>query len=220
MSEDVLSWLNEPGMQVLNISTEMVKKWGEEISHRYSENRRHYHTLKHLSDMMKLLHTWGESIRDYPAVVLAVLFHDIVYNPESPTNENDSVELFKTFAEEINLSEELSQKVAAMIKATIKHLPEDEACADPDLLFFLDFDMAILGQSQQVYDLYAANIRQEYCHMDTEAFCKGRTKVLQTFVARPRIYFTEELHKAFDNKARQNMLREVESLDQQLFNNS
>ena len=36
-----------------------------------------------------------------------------------------------------------------MITATIKHLPDDPPSVDSDLTFFLDFDMAILGQSEQ-----------------------------------------------------------------------
>ena len=36
-----------------------------------------------------------------------------------------------------------------MIAATIRHLPDDPSSENSDLTFFLDFDMAILGQSQQ-----------------------------------------------------------------------
>ena len=31
--------------------------------------------------------------------------------------------------------------------------------------------------SVSVYDLYAANIQKEYCHMNPKDFCMGRTKV-------------------------------------------
>ena len=40
-------------------------------------------------------------------------------------------------------------------------------------------------------------------------------QVLQTFLARPRIYFTEELHKAFEDHARRNMQGEIEMLQKQ-----
>jgi predicted metal-dependent HD superfamily phosphohydrolase len=37
------------------------------------------------------------------AVLLALVFHDIVYNPESRTNEADSAVLFERFATEAGL---------------------------------------------------------------------------------------------------------------------
>ena len=37
-------------------------------------------------------------------------------------------------------------------------------------------------------------------------------QVLQTFLARPRIYFTEQLWKAFEDQARLNMQKEIEML--------
>ncbi|KAL8576527.1 hypothetical protein ACOMHN_003085 [Nucella lapillus] len=213
-----LNWFSESEMQVLQISSRMAQKWTEEVIRRYSENTRYYHTLQHISDMMNHFHTWREQLTDHAAVMLAILFHDIVYDPQSFCNEVDSIELFKTFAEEVVLKDELSNKVTELIRATIKHLPDDTSSADSDLLFFLDFDMAILGQSQEVYDVYAPNIRKEYCHMSTEDFCQGRTKVLQTFMARPMIYFTKEFHKACEGQARENILREIERLQQQLVN--
>ncbi|KAK7491934.1 hypothetical protein BaRGS_00016780, partial [Batillaria attramentaria] len=72
--------------------------------------------------------------------------------------------------------EKLANRVERLITATIKHLPDDQSSDDRDLAFFLDFDMAILGQSEQEYDLYAADIKAEYCHLEEEAFRTGRAK--------------------------------------------
>ncbi len=37
-------------------------------------------------------------------VFLSIVFHDIIYNPRSPSNEEDSADLFKAFALEVSLS--------------------------------------------------------------------------------------------------------------------
>ncbi|KAK7100559.1 uncharacterized protein [Littorina saxatilis] len=210
--DDVSRWFERSDMQTLKISPEKLEKWTEEIVQHYSEKWRYYHTLHHLYDMMNHFQKWGKNVADHASVVLAILFHDIEYDPTSLTHESDSVDIFKQFADDVQLNEDLSQKVIQLITATINHFPDELSSQDSDLAFFLDFDMAILGQPQHVYDLYAVNIQREYCHMNPKDFCNGRTKVLQSFLQRPRIYATEELGLVFEEQARQNMEREMEAL--------
>jgi hypothetical protein len=49
----------------------------------------------------------------------------------------------------VSQDDKMREKVTKMILATIKHEPDDPHDARSDLSYFLDFDMAILGQSEK-----------------------------------------------------------------------
>ena len=56
----------------------------------YGETHRHYHTLEHVAALLQLLGKYGDGIADRDAVVLAILFHDAVYDPSRQDNEEAS----------------------------------------------------------------------------------------------------------------------------------
>jgi predicted metal-dependent HD superfamily phosphohydrolase len=58
-----------------------------ELVKRYSSPERHYHTLMHIEAMLELLP------QPSPALVLAVWFHDAVYDTHSADNEERSAAL-------------------------------------------------------------------------------------------------------------------------------
>jgi predicted metal-dependent HD superfamily phosphohydrolase len=68
----------------------------------------------------------------------------LIYDPKSKDNEADSAKLFGKFSKEISFSNFDDALVAEYILATISHKPENTN--DSDLLYFLDFDVAILGK--------------------------------------------------------------------------
>ena len=54
----------------------------------YLQPHRFYHTIAHLDDIFSQLDAQGHSGND--ALILATVFHDIIYDPKSATNEEDS----------------------------------------------------------------------------------------------------------------------------------
>ena len=66
-----------------------------QIALRYQEKHRHYHHLQHIYDLLKLAERYHDQLKNKLAVYLAIFFHDIVYEPHSSTNEEDSAKLFK-----------------------------------------------------------------------------------------------------------------------------
>jgi predicted metal-dependent HD superfamily phosphohydrolase len=96
-----------------------------------------------------------------------------------------------------------------MIRATA-HSAAGEVDADTAVL--LDADLAILSAEERRYARYAADVRREYTWVDEPAYRAGRTKVLEGFLARSRIYRTERMHAAAEAAARANLRAEVERL--------
>ena len=55
-------------------------------------------------------------------------------------------------------------------------------------------------------------IRQEYAWVPEEDYRQGRARILRGFLERPRIYRTAEMFERAEDRARQNLRRELESL--------
>ena len=104
------------------------------------------------------------------------------------------------------LQTEKIKLIEQFILSTKKHFPLIE---NSDLHYFLDFDLAILGTEQTVYIDYAEKIRKEYKWIPSFLYNKNRKKVLQHFLEREPIYFTETFRNKFEITARENMKFEM-----------
>ena len=152
--------------------------------------------------------------------VLKIGFHfraSIVYDPKNVIpggNEEESIKVFLSWASTHKdiIEDASTTSVIEMIRCTIKHeLPEKER-VKKDAGLFLDFDLAILGESQAVYNEYKDQIRKEYGHFSDEDYRAGRTKVLEGFLSRKQIFFTKAIGETREEAARYNMIKEVELL--------
>ncbi len=70
-------------------------------------------------------------------------------------------------------SAEAKATVAKWIIDTKTHTTADIQ-GDEDEAYFLDFDLAVLGEDEDQYDTYARHIRTEYAHYPDEAYRSGR----------------------------------------------
>lgn len=193
------------------------QKWWKEIVQWHSPSsippRRQYHTLSHLAEMFGHFNRYLTKLKDPRAVALSIFFHDIIYDPESKTNEEDSAEVFIKFGEEAKLEERLVAKVKAYILATKSHEHGPQVQSDPDLALFLDFDMAVLGRPLAGYMAYAAQIRQEFLHFPVNGYCEGRAKVLRGFLAMGNVFASAEFRTAREATARANIEAEIAELE-------
>jgi predicted metal-dependent HD superfamily phosphohydrolase len=111
----------------------------------------------------------------------------------------------------VHLSQQRIDRVTELVLATISH--KNPLPGDLDMAFFLDIDLAILAAPQEQYDSYASKIRKEYGHVSDDAYRAGRSKVLQAFLDRDRIYTSEIFDgSGMEGRARTNIKREIESL--------
>jgi predicted metal-dependent HD superfamily phosphohydrolase len=56
-------------------------------------------------------------------------------------------------------------------------------------------------------------VRAEYAHVPAADYCAGRRAILQGFLARPRLYSTEYFHARLEQRARENLCRALERLE-------
>lgn len=172
----------------------------------YAEPHRHYHTLEHVAEALKVAGRLGAS----PEVKLAVWLHDVVYDPRSADNETDSAALASAWLNhDIFVLPDVVFDVVRLIEATAH---TDAGPVDADTAVLLDADLAILGASEARYERYAADIRREYAHVPDDDYRRGRTAVLKRFLARDRIYRTEPMLAEGEAAARRNLSAEIARL--------
>ena len=173
----------------------------------HGEPHRHYHTLEHVGEVLKVAGRLADAAADPAAVQLAIWFHDTIYDPRASDNEVASADLAVASLQPLGLPAATLAHVTAMIRATA-HTTAGEVDADTAVL--LDADLAILSAEERRYARYAADIALEYAWVEAEAYRAGRLRVLEGFLARPRIYRTERMHAAADDAARRNLRVEIE----------
>ena len=181
----------------------------DRLSAAYSEPRRFYHNLEHLSEMFRVAGKLADFAADISAVHLAIWFHDAVYDPTAKDNEERSASLANELLQPLGVPEQILVHVKTMILATAH---AETADVDADTAVLLDADLAILSAEQRRYARYAADIRREYSWVDDQAYRHGRSKVLEAFLARTRIYRTERMRQSADAAARENLRKEIEQL--------
>lgn len=153
-----------------------------ELVLRLSEPHRAYHTTAHIADLLELLERHRNLASDPQAVEWAIWLHDIIYDPKSRTNEEDSAAFARSLLVE---DAELSATVADLIMATKTHRGETD-----DARLLLDLDLSILCASPDRFAWFEKAIRKEFdCYTDEE-FRVGRTSALNSFLQRDRIYHT------------------------------
>lgn len=166
----------------------------------YNEKQRAYHTLQHLYECLVLLDSIRPDLNDAHAVVLALWFHDAVYDPQAKDNELKSAELFEQYLAQ-DLSIDIVQKIKRWIVATQKHEATDEL----DLQFLLDIDLAILAASPERFEEYEQQIQQEYAWVEPEIYSIKRKEVLAHFYQAEPLYQTEYFQQNFEQRAKQNL---------------
>jgi len=138
--------------------------------------------------------------------LLAVWYHDAVYDTRAADNEERSADLGRTTLAKLSVEPDVVQETARLILLTKTHRTTGDDTAGQ---LMLDADLSVLGAEPKDYDRYAAAIRREYAWLPEAEYRTGRCRVLEGFLARPRIYYRLE-HA--EGAARRNLRREIESL--------
>ena len=187
----------------------------DDLRRRHAEPQRFYHDWSHVEALLRHFAATRDRIADPEAVLYAILFHDAVYDPTAKDNERRSAALLNTAlaGPDAPLAPASLALAERMILATEGHrLPEPAGLGDDDLAHFLDMDLAILGASEERFDIYEDQIRREYAHVPPDAYRKGRSAVLESFAARPLLYFTDWGRSRFEGPARANVSRSLARL--------
>ena len=117
-----------------------------DIYSKWNESHRHWHNLKHLEDVLDFLEatrTLSISIipteEDFYKLIVAAIYHDVIYDPRAIDNEEQSVNLFcKHFVQN-----EFAETVSFLIMSTKEQKPKETPLAQ--IMFNADWKVLIRG---------------------------------------------------------------------------
>ena len=110
----------------------------------------------------------------------------------------------------LNFDEKRVKNVQNLIISTKKHqliLKQND-----DNAYLLDFDLSILGTDWETYKNYLHNIRNEYNIYTDFIYNPNRKKILNLFLERETLSFTEIYQAKYEIQARENLKKELELL--------
>lgn len=168
----------------LKASSDTGSKWWCKLMDTYGlQPWRFYHNLLHINELLEI--ALFEYENNPPLdLLLAVWFHDSVYDPQSSTNESDSINLFRKFSHETGLSSTSYESVERAIALTRDHmqaLNDDENSRSEWTSKFLEMDLAILGSNKERFERYKTDIRSEYQNIDDAEYSQGRVGFLEKY---------------------------------------
>lgn len=186
--------------------------WQDVFSH-YDEPVRAYHNLTHLKQLFTQFEQIKSKLKQSSIVALALFYHDIIYDPTQQDNELKSAEYFVAHLTKY-LTSEQCQRIYALIMMTANHQLDNaiDSSFDNDAAYLLDMDLSILGADWMSYQHYAQAVRQEYIHIALDDYRSGRSAVLQELLAHDRLYLTDDYYECLEQKARENIEREIKLL--------
>lgn len=174
---------------------------------------RFYHVWAHPLSMRALAAVHAGEITHHRAVDRMIITHDVVYDSRRGDNEERSAEFAARLFAPVVSSDEMVF-ILAGIGSTKNHVVPAGLTGSQrhDVGVLLDLDLAILGSDPATFDDYDRKIRLEYVWVSDEEWRIGRAKVMESFLRRPHIYVTKSLREAFEERARENVARLIESL--------
>ncbi|MFC7927885.1 HD domain-containing protein [Streptomyces cinereoruber] len=186
--------------------------YGRNLLARWAEPQRRYHTVDHLRavlDRVDELTDQGGEGGELELVRLAAWFHDAVYRPDRSENEERSAVLAEKALAEAGLTPHEVTEVARLVRLTVTHDPDD---GDLNGETLCDADLAVLASDPDAYARYAAAVREEYGFVPDDAFREGRAAVLRHLLGLPRLFRTPYGAAVWEEKARENVERELKEL--------
>jgi predicted metal-dependent HD superfamily phosphohydrolase len=179
------------------------------LQEKYLEKQRAYHNLSHIRALLEHADSFRTELSSYDSVAFAIWFHDAIYHTKRNDNEEKSAALAEEMLGQLSVPREMIAASKQMILATKQH---ELLLNSADLKLFLDFDLAILGTSAEVYQRYRQAIRKEYSWVPYFLYRKGRKKVLESFLKRERLYFSDAMNARYEAQARRNIEAELNQL--------
>ena len=177
----------------------------------YAEPHRRYHTRVHIEDCLaKLAAVEGLPDHDRRLLEWAIWWHDAVYDPRSPDNEEASAELAERDLAAMGATEVDRREVCRLILLTKGHAVDP---ADRLGAILVSIDLSILAAEPDAYDRYARQVREEYAHVPPDTFRAGRAGVLRRFLEAPVLFADPNLAARWDAPARSNLGRELAALE-------
>ena len=195
-------------LQEFDINQTATEQTFNQIVESYSTPNRYYHNLEHINHVLEVIQSleFPTKYFDLKTVQFAAWFHDIVYETKAKDNEEKSAEYAVEVLSSLSIPSDVIKNVKKLILQTKHH---QASTTDFNAQVLLDADLAILGSNLAEYSKYAQAIRQEYIWVPETKYFAARKKILENFLQRKNIYFTQFMQQTKEKIARNNIETEM-----------
>jgi len=194
----------------LQMNPEDIDQVVEEMVVAYQSPYRRHHTLRHIGEIHDELQPVSSKLFNPVGVAFAVDMHDVV-------------QVSRAFQHDVELSLQWGQTVLDVYSAPAANFVSYKPCVmvtqhtggqpgSVDAQYMSDADLSILGKPPKRYKQYAKDIRFEFRWVPKPMFRARRAEILQGFLDRPRIYWTQHFYDSYEEQARENLRREIAEL--------
>lgn len=149
-------------------------QFNSDIINLYDQPHRFYHTLEHIEFVLK--HLNDADLLKHDELFLAAVFHDIIYDPRSLTNEEDSADYFLNAAKSSGLTSVQKEHIKQLILDTRHHKPTVEYSEE-----LIKADLAIFNASFDKLITYEKQIFKEFQFVDYKDYKVKRVEILKQF---------------------------------------
>jgi len=156
--------------QAYEVLEKLYDDKGRNLCYYYGEPHRFYHNWEHITSMLKSAKEQNILSED---LMLAILFHDIIYDPKEKDNEEKSAELFKIYYPS-------KIDVYNAILETKTHKPTTSLSSR-----LCKLDLEVLYSDFNTFANYENNIFKEYQFVDYKTYVEKRIEVLEKFNVHP-----------------------------------
>lgn len=192
----------------------------ESLLHQYGEPHRKFHTAEHLRHLFMGLRDFkafydkqeNQGVElDLDLMNWCICFHDWIYTPGDPDNEEKSADL--SFGYLVRFGYARLDSVHQIILATKDHevvvAPEISTHVGFHKALMLDLDLSGLGIPRDEYARTSGELKEEYSSVFTfKVFDEGRRKWDKEMLARKSIFSLPYFRDKYEAQARDNLLRE------------
>jgi predicted metal-dependent HD superfamily phosphohydrolase len=192
-------------MRSFDVEEEAAQRVFNDLVNHYSENGRYYHDLTHIQRILNVVTSHKEQVRDFRSLELAVWFHDVIWEAEALDNEARSAEYAENVLSELGLPSEIAARVSDMIMATTHNFPVE----DKDAQILVDADLSPLGADEEDFKKQSRAIRKEFSWIPDDVYKASRVQLMNRFLSRERIFYTEQFYNSYEAQARRNIQREI-----------
>lgn len=188
----------------------MISSILKEVKLNYSEECRYYHDWVHLLECLREFDLIKNFVNYPRELEFAIIGHDVIYDTTKLDNEIKSAEYTGELLERLEIPKSVIEKTKRLILVT-DHKTKPESIEEK---FICDIDLSIFGKDEKTFNEYCGGIKKEYFWVDYDVYAKKRGMVLQSFLDRDKIYYTDFFRDKYERGARENLEREIEKLQE------
>lgn len=174
----------------------------------YNDKNRAYHNINHIKLCLSEFDQVQDRLKNPKEVELAIWFHDVIYDPKSAYNEEESA---KFAVLKLNNYETTCIRIDR-VKDLILSTKHDRTINTSDAEYLIDIDISIFGYPPKIYEDYEKNIRKEYKWVPDTIYRKKRMELLISFLSRDKIYYTNYFSNKYERQSRSNLKEALKSL--------